>query len=90
MLGVPPSPRMREWIQIAWASEPSPRLRSEKIQYGDISQCISRKQYGKLGCMTTKSIFFDFARDQVLFTESRHTEYFFGLYRRGAQRAGVA
>jgi hypothetical protein len=60
-MDVPPSKRMREALDIAWAAGPK-----TFPLYIDLSQCISRKKWGSEGfCLTTTSLIYDFEMDQV-------------------------
>lgn len=61
--GLPSSHRMREHLQIAWASVTGDRL--PQIPFDDVSQCVSRKTWGTLGTITTKGLIFDYARGRV-------------------------
>lgn len=61
LVGVPPSLRMRDCIDIAWAAGPQ-----SFPFHVDISQCVSRKKWSVEGqCLTTQSLVYDFEHDQV-------------------------
>ena len=68
--GVPPSPRMREAIDLAWSSRP-PAERTLPF-YLDLSQCITRKRWSAKGglCLTTGALYYDYRHDTVWPQES--------------------
>ena len=63
--GVPPSQRMREFLNISWASR-KPRQRTFPW-FCDLSRCVGRSQgRASIPCITTGSLIFDFEREQAL------------------------
>jgi hypothetical protein len=65
--GVSMTPRVRELINIAWASRPAAD-RDVTDFFADVSQDVARQPWGPLRCLTSTAIMYSYENDRVLDT----------------------